>query len=145
MNVGVGTLHRGVMGGLRAVWAVGQVLVPAVIVVTILERTGGLAQIAAAFAPAMGLFGLPGEAALAFVVGNLVNFYGGIAMLAGLGLTATQATIAATMLMICHNSVQEISLMIGAGARFWPVTAARLLAAAAGGYLLHLLLPGGAA
>lgn len=143
MKVGWGTLGRGLAGGLRAVWHIAQVVVPAVMAVTVLERAGILHRLAAVFAPAMALFGLPGETALAFVVGNLVNFYGGVAILAGLGLTAKQATVAAAMLMLCHSSVQEIPFMLRAGARFWPVVGARLLAMGTGGYLLHRFLLGG--
>ena len=139
----VEALRRTGTSGTRMIWGVAKVLVPAVMMVTVLDRTGWLERMAGWTAPAMAWFGLPGEAALIFVAGFLLNFYAGLAVLAGLALPAREATIAAAMLMNCHGLLIDSALQARTGSQVWPVVAARLFAAVGAGLLLHLVLGGG--
>ena len=51
----------------------------------------------------MKLFGLPGEAAFAFIAAFLLNLYAAIAVLAPLHLTPWQVTRCGLMMGIAHN------------------------------------------
>ncbi|NPV90022.1 MAG: hypothetical protein HPY50_04510 [Firmicutes bacterium] len=75
--------------------------------VTILQYTPLMGMLAAAFQPVLGLFGLPGETALAIVMGVFVNLYAGIAVTiplinSGL-LSVKQVTIIAVIFAVINN------------------------------------------
>ena len=135
-----GALGRGIVNSARVNYEMAKFVVPAVILVVFLERTGALAPLGHAAAPLMRWFGLPGEASLALLLGNLGSPYSGIAALAALALTPRQITIAAAMLATCHSMILESGIAARAGANPWPLAGARVAAAAAAGGLLNLLL-----
>lgn len=132
---------KGTTTGLKVLWELAKVIVPAVMVVQVLDKTGVLAHVSSALGPVMGLFGLPGEGALVLVSANFVSFYAGLATLVALALPAKQLTILAAMMMVCHGAINETALVAKAGARAWWVVAARVAAMVAVGLLLRLILP----
>ena len=131
---------RGLRSTLRVLADLARTMLPAMIVVMILDRSGWLARIAGLAAPAMGWFGLPGSAALALLMGNTVGLYSGFAAAIPLGLDYKQWTILGTMLAISHAHPVEASIIGRAGANTWTVLVARLVASAAAGALLNLVL-----
>ncbi|WDC85790.1 hypothetical protein PL321_13870 [Caloramator sp. mosi_1] len=66
--------------------------------------------IAIVFKPIMHLVGLPGEAALPFVVGNAINLYAGIGAILALSLTPKEITIISVMLCFSHSLFLETAL-----------------------------------
>jgi spore maturation protein SpmB len=89
------------------------------------------------FAPVMGIFGLPGEAAFAFVAAFLLNLYAAIAVIAPLHLTPFQVTQCGLMMGVAHNLVVEGVVLSTTGARGGVLTVCRLVIACAAGLLLR--------
>jgi hypothetical protein len=86
----------------------------------------------------MGLFGLPGEAAFAFVAAFSLNLYAAIAVMAPLDLTPWQVTQCGLMMGIAHNLILEGGVLAGTGARGGVLTLCRVLIAGLAGLLLEL-------
>ncbi|MFS8640603.1 MAG: hypothetical protein LOD90_07295 [Symbiobacteriaceae bacterium] len=133
-------VSRGLRATGRVVADLARTMLPAMIAVTILDRSGWLARLAALAAPAMAWFGLPGGTALALLVGNVVGLYSGIAAAIPLGLDYKEWTVLGTMLAISHAHPVEAAIIARAGANTWVVLAARLAASAAAGWVLNRLL-----
>ena len=134
------SLTKGTMTGLKVMWELAKVIIPAVIVVNILDRAGFLPYLGRALGPVMGLFGLPGEGALVLVSANFVSFYAGLATLMALTLTWKQVTILAVMMMICHGAIYETVMVAKAGARAGWVLGSRVAAMTAAGLILNWIL-----
>ena len=100
-------LGTGLGRGLRTAWLLTRIMVPLSAGVAVLQWTGALAWLGGVLSPAMGLFGLPGEAAVALVSGFLTGVYGAIAAAASLQLTTVQMTVLALMVLTAHNLVVE--------------------------------------
>lgn len=132
---------KGIQSGLNVIWELAKVIIPAVIVVQMLERTGALAYLSRLLGPVMGWFGLPGEGALVLVAGNLVSFYSGLAALVALDPAPRQMLILGAMLLICHGAISETALVARAGARTTWVLGARVLAMVLVGAVLNIALP----
>ena len=64
-NLSLDTLKRGFMSGLNITLELSKILVPIYFIVTFLEYTPIIGWISTLFSPIMGIFGLPGEAAIA--------------------------------------------------------------------------------
>ena len=133
-------LWDGVKNSLQITLELAKVLVPVTIAIALLEHSGLLPDIARFFSPLMGLVGLPGETALAFVLGNLSTMYTGIAVLATLDLTVKELTIISTMLLLCHSLLAETAVVAKAGGRPAPIIVGRLAASFAMAFLLSLVL-----
>jgi len=134
------TIKRGISNGLMTTWELTKIMVPVYLVVTILKYTGVLAWIARVFAPAMHLLGLPGEAALAMVLGIFLSLYAGIGAMAMLALTAKQITILAGMLLLCHNMLVETAVTKKTGVIAWRFVALRVILALVFGICFNLVL-----
>ncbi|MEN6417168.1 MAG: transporter, partial [Armatimonadota bacterium] len=74
-----------------------------------------MAVISGFLAPLMRLIGLPGQAALVFLSGALLNNYSAIAVMGTVALSLRDATILAVMCVICHNLLVETTVMKSAG------------------------------
>jgi len=135
------SVRRGVRTGLEVLWDLAKVIVPATVVIHVLDRSGWLGHLSDWLSPLMGIFGLPGESALALVSANLVNFYAGLGVLVALGLSAREKTILAAMIMLSHSAIQETALVAKAGARARWVVAARTAAMFAVALVLNWVLP----
>lgn len=132
---------KGTTTGLKVLWELAKVIIPAVVIVTLLEKTGLLLVLSRLLGPVMGLFGVPGEGSLVLVTANLGTVYGGLAMLVALDLTVKQKTILVAMMMVCHGAISETALVAKSGARASLVLAARLAAMVLVGLLLNWLMP----
>ncbi len=135
-----GVLKRGLCNGLDVVKVLGKVLVPVIFLVTFLEHSGWLPRIAELTAPLMDLFGLPGEAALVLVVGNLTNVFGALGAMMTMELTAREVTILGVMVTISHSLPSETVVISKAGAHGKWALLYRLLASIFFGILLNVLI-----
>jgi hypothetical protein len=135
------TTFKGTRTGFKVLWELAKVIVPTVMIVHLLEKTGMLQHISRFLGPLMELFGVPGEGALALVIANLGTVYGGLAALVALDLTVKEITILAAMMMVCHGAISETALVVKAGARGSWVLGARLAAMVLVGMLLRIILP----
>jgi len=132
-------LRRGVHGGLRTSLTIVRITFPLYVAVDLLKGTEAIRALGAFFSPAMGLFGLPGEAAFAFVAAFLLNLYAAIAILVPLGLSPFQVTQCGLMMGIAHNLLVEGGVLRSTGTKAGVLTLFRVGAAACAGLLLHAL------
>ncbi len=133
-------LTRGWQNSLEVILALGKVIIPVIFLVTFLDHSGLLAAIAGFAEPFMGVFGLPGEAAMVLVIGNLTNVYGAIGSMLKMELTGDQVTILAVMVTISHSLPSETVVVAKAGAKGRWVASTRLAASFLFGYIIHLVL-----
>jgi hypothetical protein len=84
----------------------------------------------------MAAFGLPGEAALVFVLGMALNIYAAVAACAGLDLSAGQATTIALVLGFAHNLFVEGAVLLRLTPRGAAWIALRVAAGVAAGLAL---------
>jgi len=138
-------IRTGLSAGFHTSVRIIKVSVPLYVGVALLKETPVLDSLGKVFAPVMGWFGLPGEAAFAFVAAFLLNLYAAIAVIVPLHLTPFQVTQCGLMMGIAHNLVVEGGVLATTGARGWVLTLCRLVIACAAGLLLRglwLLWPG---
>jgi hypothetical protein len=139
MNVFMATLKDGTSKGFKTTWTLAKVIVPIYIIVTILKYTPVIGWIAILFEPLMQLFGLPGEAAIALVMGNLLNLYAGIGVMVTLPLSMKQITIMAVMLSFSHSLLVETAVSKRVGVSVPMVLTVRLGLMVLSGVLMNLL------
>ncbi len=138
-------LARCVRGALRPSWHTAlwllKITVPVSLAVLLMQASGLLEILARWTGPAFALFGLPGEAALVFVTGALVNNYSAIVVIGTLGLSGRAVTILALMCLVSHNLPVETAVQRKVGSHAAWIVAVRLACSLVGGLALHLLLP----
>ena len=119
---------------LQTSWVLIRVLLPAYIVVDLLKQTPVIPALGRAFGPMMAPLGLPGEAALALVLGCLANLYAAVGILAALGLTSGQVVVCGLMLGLSHTLILEGVVLRSTGTRYLLLTFYRLAIALAVGF-----------
>jgi hypothetical protein len=132
--------RHGLRSGARTGWFLAKIIVPLSAGVAILSWTGALAAIGRVLAPAMRLFGLPGEAAVPLVAGWTAGVYGGIAAATTLPLTYAQLNVLAIMVLTAHNLPIESAIASRSGASGPRVSVVRLAVAVILGALLWQVL-----
>ncbi len=130
-------IRAGLSAGFRTSLKIIKVSVPLYVAVTLLKGTPFLEMLGQVFAPVMGIFGLPGDAAFAFVAAFLLNMYAAIAVIVPLHLTPFQVTQCGLMMGVAHNLVVEGGVLSTTGARGGVLTLSRLVVACAAGLLLR--------
>ena len=120
----------GFFRGLKSFWLLIKIMLPVYFMVTFLKFTPVLPAIADFFAPYMQIFGLPGSAALAIVLGNTVNLYAAVAVIASLKMSAEQVTILAIMLAISHSLPMEVTITRKMRTRYLTILFLRLFVSA---------------
>jgi hypothetical protein len=138
-------LRTGFFSGMQTSVKLIKFVLPLYVLVDLLKDTPLVHGIGGLFAPFMGLFGLPGEAAFAFIAAFLLNIYAAIAILAPLELTPWQLTQCGLMMGIAHNLVVEAGVLGSIGTRGGVLTLCRLVIAAVAGLTLeaaHRILGG---
>ena len=126
------------MNGLSLTVDMIKVIVPFYLLVELLRYLGFIRIIGGIFRPFMGLFGLPGESALALIAGYTANLYAAIAVLKPLHLSSKDVTIIALMLGISHSLPVETPVTKKAGVNAWPLLAARVALSLLAGMVLNL-------
>ncbi|TWI59986.1 nucleoside recognition domain-containing protein [Halalkalibacter nanhaiisediminis] len=139
----MGMLKRGLLVGLKTTWTLGKIIFPITFLVTILGHTPVLGWIASILAPIMGVIGLPGEAAIPLVLGNVLNLYAGIGAILTLELTVKEVFILAMMLSFSHSLLIESAVAAKVGIRMSVVLAVRIFLALLSAFLIHLFWSGG--
>lgn len=129
-------VKSGLYKGLIVVLRLAKVVIPAIIFVSVLQTTNMLQTIGQFFAPLMQIVGLPGEAAIAFVIGILTSIYGGIGAMLALVLSPKELTILSTMIAICHGAFMETAVVTEAGASGTLVFGLRFVGAILAGWFI---------
>ena len=136
----IGTLKRGLMAGLNITWELSMILIPIYFIVTFLKYTPVIGWISTLFTPFMGLFGLPGEAAIVLVMGNILGMYAAIGAMAPLSLPIREISILAIMLTFSHSLPVETVLTKKIGISAVRVIAVRVTLAVISGVAFNLIL-----
>lgn len=134
------TLINGLKSGLITTWTLTKVIVPVYFAVTILKHTFLLEAISDLFKPFMSVVGLPGEAAIVLVLGNIVNLYAALGAIATLTLTAKEVTIIAIMLSFSHSLFMETAVAKKTGINVVIILLIRLSLAIVSGLILNIVL-----
>ena len=100
-----------------------------------------LPWLSATLGPLFNHFGLPGEAALAYVSGYFVNMYAMLAIAGSMDLTARAITILGVMSLCSHNMITETAVQGKTGANPVRVVITRTLASFVLAFVLNLILP----
>lgn len=130
-------LRDGFRSGIETALKLIKWVLPLYVVVDLLKDSPLLVALGKVFAPIMTLFGLPGEAAFAFVAAFLVNLYAAIAILAPLDLTPWQVTQCGIMMGIAHNLLLEGAVLGSTGVRPGLITLCRLAIAVLAGLIMQ--------
>jgi len=126
MVITKGTFQQGLKNGLLTTWELALIMVPIYLLMTILSHTPVLQWIGRICRPMMELMGLPGEAAMGVVLGNLLNLYAAIGAVAPLSLDKSQMTVFALFLLLSHSLVVETAVCKKTGITAWPFVFFRL-------------------
>ncbi len=138
--VTIDTIKRGTKNGFNTVVELAKIIIPVYFAVTVLKYTHALDYIASVFEPLMKAFGLPGEAAVPVVLGNVLNIYAAIGAITSITLTAKQITIIAVMLSFSHTLPVETAVSKKMGVSVMVVLAIRIGLAVMSGLILNLVI-----
>ena len=110
-----------------------KILIPFVLIIKILEVTGIVDLVAKAFAPLMGLIGLPSELGIIWVTAIVVNIYAALILfiniLPFLDVSVAQITILTVAMLLCHNLLVESAISRSAGVSFLFTSFYRIISA----------------
>ena len=130
-------IRTGLSAGLRTSLKIILFSVPFYVMVSLLKDSPVLDFLGKVFAPFMGIFGLPGETAFAFIAAFLLNLYAGIAVIVPLQLDAFQVTQCGLMMGLAHNLLLEGGVLSSTGTRGLTLTICRVAIAVVAGLLLR--------
>ena len=127
----------------KVYWALLKVMVPAIVLVKILDSLGASSYLSIALSPLMEFVGLPAEFGIVWATSILVNLYTGMAIYFSLTLSdsisVAQITILASMMLVAHGLPVESAISKSVGLSWIYTIALRLLGALALGFILHVL------
>jgi len=134
------TFIRGSKSGIETIWTMSKVILPVFFMVKILEKVGIIHFLARLFEPVMMLFGLPGEAVVPLVLGNVLNLYAALAAIEPLNLTVKHITILAVMLSFSHNLPVETAVSKSVGVNAFMIIGIRVGLAVSSGIVMNLII-----
>lgn len=118
-----------------------KVMIPAIVIVKILEELGAVEYISFALAPLMQLVGLPEEAAIVWAGTLLTTNYTGLVLFfdtfKGNPITIAQATVLTTIMLFAHSLPIELAITRKAGLRLVYGFIIRFGLGLLAGFLLH--------
>ncbi len=124
----------------QAYWGLLKLMVPALLIVKLLDLAGGTRLIGALLAPLMALVGLPAQSGIVWASIMLTNMYTGLAlffvMLPQMQMSVAQVTVLGTLMLICHSLPVEGAIAKAAGISWRATVALRI----GGSLLLGALL-----
>lgn len=138
--ISLATIKRGALNGATTIIDLTKIIVPVYVIITFMKHTVLFDLIAKTFSPFMQIFGLPGEATITLVLGNLVNIYAGVGVITSLALTSKQITIVAIMLSFSHSLIIETSVCNKIGTSVPLVLIIRIGLAILSGIIFSLIL-----
>jgi len=124
-----------------------KVMVPALIVVKVLDMVGGTQWLAWLLSPAMQLVGLPDTLGIVWAAAMLTNIYTAMIVFAGMAgnepLTVAQVTVLGTMILVAHSLPVEGAVARAVGVSWRATLAIRIGGAMTLGMLLNLAYSSG--
>ncbi|MEI5907662.1 nucleoside recognition domain-containing protein [Bacillus spongiae] len=137
------SVGKGAKVGLSTTWALGKVIFPITLIVSLLQYTAILPWVIKQITPFMNWFGLSGDAAIPLVLGNFLNLYAGIGGILSLELTVKEVFIIAIMLSFSHNLLIETGVAVRVGVKLWVVLLVRIGLALTSALVIHYVWSGG--
>ncbi len=120
-----------------------KIMIPALIVVKVLQEIGAMQVIGSVLAPIMSITGLPPELGIVWATTLLSNMFSGIVvfvgMAGGLSLSVEQVTVLGSLMLIAHSIPIEGAVARRAGVPWWVTIASRVGGALIFGSVLHLV------
>ena len=124
-------------------WALLKILVPALIVVKLLQELGAIHSLGLLLAPIMSLVGLPAILGVVWATTLLTNILTGVVVFFEVAgdypLTVEQVTVMGTLMLIGHSIPLEGAVASRAGVPWWVTILLRIGGALVLGYFLHLV------
>lgn len=127
---------------LKTIWWLAKIMTLVSFVIMLLQYLGVIEWISYWMTPLFSHFGLPGEAALAYVSGYFVNCYSAIAVMTTLDLGTRAATILSVMVLCSHNMFVETTVQHKTGSSVARIVAIRTLSAFILAWVLNKIMPG---
>ncbi len=131
--------------GLKASLSIIKIMVPASLLVSLLDYFGLIKIISGIISPFCGFLGLHGEAILALLSGYLLNTLSAIAVMSTLPLTIKEITILSSMILLSHALPLELAVQRKAGGPLFLIIFIRLSSSLLTGFILNLIIPAGTA
>lgn len=129
-------------GALKTIWWLVKIMTGVSFGIMLLQYFGVIDVISRWLTPVFSSFGLPGEAALAYVSGYFVNCYTAMAVMTTLHLDMRSATILAVMVLCSHNMIVETTVQHKTGSSFTRMVIVRTLSAFLLAFVLNMIMPG---
>ena len=126
----------------KTIWWLTKIMVTLSFVILLLQYFGIIEWISYWLTPLFSHFGLPGEAALAYVSGYFVNCYSAIAIMTTLDLSTRAATILSVMVLCSHNMIVETTVQHKTGSSVLSIILIRTLSAFILAWVLNKIMPG---
>jgi len=127
---------------LKTIWWLVKIMVGVSFGIMLLQYFGIIDMISRWLTPIFSSFGLPGEAALAYVSGYFVNCYTALAVMSTLHLNMRAATILSVMVLCSHNMIVETTVQHKTGSPFARIVIVRTLSAFLLAFILNKIMPG---
>ena len=126
----------------KTIWWLTKIMVTLSFAILLLQYFGIIEWISYRLTPLFSHFGLPGEAALAYVSGYFVNCYSAIAVMTTLDLSSRAITILSVMVLCSHNMILETAVQHKTGSPILKIVVIRTLSAFILGWTLNKIMPG---
>ena len=125
----------------KTIWWLTKIMVGVSFTIMLLQYFGIIAWISELLTPLFSSFGLPGEAALAYVSGYFVNCYTAMAVMSTLELSMREVTILSVMVLCSHNMIVETTVQAKTGSSAVRIVIIRTLSAFVLAYVLNQIMP----
>ena len=132
------SIKNGFISGLKTCWFLIKIIIPVYLFITILKNTPAMGWLTSACAPLMGVFNMPGEAAVPLITGFILDEYGLIAAIKAVNLTGFSVVILAVMVLISHSLFVEAAIIKKMGLSATLFTLYRLSASFIMGFALSI-------
>ncbi|RBP46633.1 nucleoside recognition domain-containing protein [Garciella nitratireducens] len=132
-------LKDGFKKGIFTTWKLTKIIIPCYIIITLLQHTPMIEIISNFFEPILEFLGLPGEAALVLVSGNLINIYAALGVISALNFTMKEIIILSLMLSFSHSLILESAVMKKMGANILKLNTLRIAMSILSGLIVNIL------
>lgn len=127
---------------LKTIWWLTKIMIGVSFAIMLLQYFGAIEWLSELLTPVFSSFGLPGEAALAYVSGYFVNCYTAMAVMTSLHLDMRAATILAVMVLCSHNMIVETTVQAKTGSSAIRIVFIRTFSAFVLAFVLNKIMPG---
>lgn len=141
MNRILSCVRSATPSALKTIWWLTKIMIGVSFAIMLLQYFGVIAWISQLLTPMFSSFGLPGEAALAYVSGYFVNCYTAMAVMSTLSLNMREATILSVMVLCSHNMFVETTVQAKTGSSVVRIVVIRTLSAFILAFVLNQIMP----